>query len=63
MNRVWTFGNTVSPGEPGRFSRLWGYWLQEGANTLWQDWDGSMSHNHIMFGTVSEWFYESLAGI
>ncbi|MEK6479720.1 family 78 glycoside hydrolase catalytic domain [Catalinimonas sp. 4WD22] len=41
----------------------YGYWLKEGANTLWQDWDGSMSLNHIMFGTVSEWFYESLAGI
>lgn len=41
----------------------YGYWLKQGANTLWQDWDGSMSLNHIMFGTVSEWFYESLAGI
>ncbi len=40
-----------------------GYWLEQGANTLWQDWDGSMSLNHIMFGTVSEWFYEALAGI
>ncbi|UZR98611.1 family 78 glycoside hydrolase catalytic domain [Chondrinema litorale] len=39
------------------------YWLEQGANTLWQDWDGSMSHNHIMFGTVSEWFFESIAGI
>jgi alpha-L-rhamnosidase len=39
------------------------YWLEQGANTLWQDWDGSMSLNHIMFGTVSEWFFESLAGI
>ena len=41
----------------------YGYWLKQGANTLWQDWDGSMSLNHIMFGTVSEWFYESLVGI
>ena len=40
-----------------------GYWMEQGATTLWQDWDGSMSHNHIMFGSVSEWFYESLAGI
>ena len=39
------------------------YWLEKGANTLWQDWDGAMSHNHIMFGTVSEWFFERLAGI
>jgi len=40
-----------------------GYWLKQGANTLWQDWDGSMSHNHIMFGTVNEWFFEGLAGL
>ncbi len=39
------------------------YWLEQGANTLWQDWDGSMSLNHIMFATMNEWFYESLAGI
>ena len=41
----------------------YGYWIEQGANTLWQDWDGSMSLNHIMFGSVSEWFFQSLAGI
>ena len=41
----------------------YGWWIQQEANTLWQDWDGKMSHNHIMFGSVSEWFYQSLAGI
>jgi alpha-L-rhamnosidase len=41
----------------------YGWWIEQGANTLWQDWDGRMSHNHIMFGSVSEWFYQSLAGI
>ncbi len=40
-----------------------GYWVEQGANTLWQDWDGSMSLNHIMFGTVSEWFFKAVAGI
>ncbi len=40
-----------------------GYWVAQGANTLWQDWDGSMSHNHIMFATLNEWFFEGLAGI
>lgn len=39
------------------------YWLEQGANTLWQDWDGSMSLNHIMFASMNEWFYEALAGI
>ena len=41
----------------------YGYWVEKGANTLWQDWDASMSLNHIMFGSVSEWFFQSLAGI
>lgn len=41
----------------------YGWWIEQGANTLWQDWDGSMSLNHIMFGTISEWFIEALAGI
>ena len=41
----------------------YGYWIEQGANTLWQDWDGSMSLNHVMFGSVSEWFFQSLAGI
>lgn len=41
----------------------YGYWIEQGANTLWQDWDGSMSLNHVMFGSVSEWFFQSLAGL
>jgi alpha-L-rhamnosidase len=41
----------------------YGYWIEQGANTLWQDWNASMSLNHVMFGSVSEWFFQSLAGI
>lgn len=41
----------------------WGNWIKKGATTLWQNWDGSQSRNHIMFGTVDEWMYEALAGI
>lgn len=41
----------------------WGYWIKQGATTLWEQWDGSESHNHIMFGDVSAWFYRSIAGI
>ncbi|GAF75358.1 unnamed protein product, partial [marine sediment metagenome] len=40
--------------------------LQGGATTLWEHWefsDNTYSHNHPMFGSVSAWFYESLAGI
>jgi len=41
----------------------WGHWLQQGATTLWEQWDGEASRNHIMFGHISAWFYATLAGI
>jgi alpha-L-rhamnosidase len=41
----------------------WGLWLQQGATTLWEQWNGQASRNHIMFGHVSAWFYQTLAGI
>lgn len=44
----------------------WGHMLEQGATTLWEHWefsDNTFSHNHPMFGSVSEWFYKALAGI
>ncbi|MCW9713322.1 glycoside hydrolase family 78 protein [Aliifodinibius salicampi] len=41
----------------------WGYWLENGATTLWENWEGESSHNHQMFGSVNEYFYKYLAGI
>jgi alpha-L-rhamnosidase len=44
----------------------WGYMLERGATTLWEHWefsDNTFSHNHPMFGSVSEWFYKALGGI
>ena len=44
----------------------WGYMLENGATTLWEHWafsDNIYSHNHPMFGSVSEWFYKALGGI
>lgn len=41
----------------------WGWWLANGATTLWGNWDGKSSRDHHMFGCVSQWFYECLAGI
>jgi alpha-L-rhamnosidase len=40
-----------------------GYWIELGANTMWQNWDGSQSRNHIMFGSIGDYFYQGLAGI
>jgi alpha-L-rhamnosidase len=41
----------------------WGWWIEQGATTLWESWRGTDSLNHIMFGDVSAWFYKRLAGI
>jgi alpha-L-rhamnosidase len=44
----------------------WGYMIESGATTLWEAWqadDRVLSHNHPMFGSVSEWLYKALAGI
>ena len=41
----------------------WGHWMEQGATTLWERWDGSFSHNHHAFCYISEWFYKTLAGI
>ncbi|MES2373350.1 MAG: glycoside hydrolase family 78 protein [Bacteroidota bacterium] len=41
----------------------WGNWIDQGATTLWEQWNGTESRNHIMYGDVSAWFYKNLAGI
>ncbi len=42
----------------------WGYWINNGATTLYEDWKlDESSLNHIMFGEVSAWFYKGLGGI
>ena len=40
--------------------------LDRGATTLWEHWeysDNTFSHNHPMFGSVSAWMYQWVAGI
>jgi len=41
----------------------WVNWLRSGATTLWENWNGEESQNHIMFGDISAWFYSYLGGI
>ena len=44
----------------------WGHMLANGATTVWEHWefsDNTYSHNHPMFGSVSEWCYKGLGGI
>ncbi|MBS1708685.1 MAG: family 78 glycoside hydrolase catalytic domain [Armatimonadetes bacterium] len=41
----------------------WAWWIEQGATTLWEDWKGESSLNHIMFGDVSNWMVQWIAGI
>lgn len=41
----------------------WGWWIKNGATTLYEDWKGNNSQNHIMMGEISAWMLRELAGI
>ena len=41
----------------------YGFWLANGSTTLLEEWSGEHSHNHQMFGSITEYFYKYLAGI
>ena len=41
----------------------WGWTVVQGATSLWENWNGKGSQNHIMFGDISAWMYKYLAGI
>ena len=44
----------------------WGYWMEQGATTLWEDFDITSldnSHNHMFFGDIVHWWYKELTGI
>jgi alpha-L-rhamnosidase len=41
----------------------YGFWLRNHFTTLPEEWNGGGSHNHQMFGSITEYFYKYLAGI
>lgn len=40
-----------------------GWWISQGATTTWEEWNGTNSRNHPMFGGALTWFYRKLAGM
>jgi alpha-L-rhamnosidase len=41
-------------------------WLAQvkaGATTVWEDWEGKLSHNHYAPGAVCQWLFDTVAGI
>lgn len=41
----------------------YGNWINQGATTTWEQWNGADSHNHPMLGGGLNWFYRTLAGV
>ena len=49
------FNQTTYPG--------WGYMIEQGATTFWEQWNGYWSHMHSCFTSADNWLYQGLAGI
>ncbi|WP_247197679.1 alpha-L-rhamnosidase [Streptomyces sp. GESEQ-35] len=42
----------------------WGYWFDQGADTMWEMWQlDSRSRDHYFHGTVAQWLHENVAGL
>jgi len=41
----------------------WGWWIEQGATTLWEQWNGTESRNHTFLGDVNAWMMKYLVGI
>ena len=43
----------------------WGYWVDNGATSLWEMWDlGVRSRDHAFLGgTIDDWLFKDLAGL
>ncbi|WP_262286789.1 glycoside hydrolase family 78 protein [Micromonospora sp. MA102] len=42
----------------------WGYWVDNGADTMWEMWPTSTrSRQHYFHGTVVQWLYQHVAGL
>ncbi|MBN2482552.1 MAG: family 78 glycoside hydrolase catalytic domain [Bacteroidales bacterium] len=41
----------------------YGWWIEQGATTTWEQWSGRGSRNHPMFGGGLVWLYRKLAGM
>ena len=41
----------------------WGYMIDQGATTIWEQWHPHMSRIHSCFVSVGSWFYKGLGGI
>lgn len=61
------YANTAYKLAAQRTYPSWGWWMMNGATTLYENWNiesaNDISLNHIMFGEIGAWLYSGLAGI
>ena len=41
----------------------YGFWKEQGATTLWEEWNGNGSRNHHMYADVLNWMFRNVAGL
>ena len=41
----------------------WLYEVEQGATTIWENWEGTLSRNHYSLGAVCQWLFDTVAGI
>ncbi len=41
----------------------WLYEVNQGATTVWENWEGTASHNHYSPGAVCQWMFDTICGI
>lgn len=41
----------------------WLYEVHQGATTVWENWEGTVSRNHYSPGAVCQWLFDTVAGI
>jgi len=61
------YHNTAYRMASSRVFPSWGWWMVNGATTLYENWNiqskNDISMNHIMFGQIGAWMYSGLGGI
>lgn len=64
---MYGYHNTAYKVASSRVFPSWGWWMVNGATTLYENWNiqskNDISLNHIMFGQIGAWMYRGLAGI
>lgn len=64
---MYGYHNTAYKMAGSRVFPSWGWWIVNGATTLYENWNidakSDISLNHIMFGQIGAWMYRGLGGM